>query len=74
MPKSPPKLGFKTSKTQQAELRPDRTGKRLLQCHLPEELSTEMRVLAARKKKTVTALIEEAITDLFTKYQHRPAS
>jgi hypothetical protein len=70
MPKSPPKLSFQKPTTQQAELRPDRVGKRLLQCHLPEELSTEMRVLAARRKTTVTALIEEAITDLFVKYQH----
>jgi hypothetical protein len=29
-----------------------------------------MRVLAARQQTTVTALIEEAITDLFVKYQH----
>ena len=73
MPKSPPKLGFKTPKAQQTEQRPDRAGKRLLQCHLPEELSTEMRVLAARQRTTVTALMAEAITDLFTKYQHQPA-
>ena len=72
MPKSPPKLDFQKPKTQRADPRPDRVGKRLLQCHLPEELSTEMRVLAARQKKTVTALIEEAITDLFAKYQHMP--
>jgi antitoxin-like ribbon-helix-helix protein len=70
MPKSLPKLSFQKPTTQQAEPRPDRVGKRLLQCHLPEELSTEMRVLAARRKTTVTALIEEAITDLFAKYQH----
>jgi hypothetical protein len=31
-----------------------------------------MRVLAARHKTTVTALMEEAITDLFAKYQHTP--
>ena len=73
MPKSSTKLGFKKLKTQQAEQRLDRVGKRLLQCHLPEELSTEMRVLAARQKTTITALIEEAITDLFTKYQHKAA-
>lgn len=73
MPKSPPKLGFQKPKTQQTERRPDRVGKRLLQCHLPDELSTEMRVLAARQKTTVTALIEEAIADLFTKYQHKSA-
>jgi hypothetical protein len=72
MPKSPPKLGFQKPKTAQAERRPDRVGKRLLQCHLPDELSTEMRVLAARQRTTVTALIEEAIADLFTKYQHKP--
>ena len=72
MPKSPPKLSFQKPKAQQAEPRADRVGKRLLQCHLPEELSTEMRVLAARHKTTVTALMEEAITDLFAKYQHTP--
>jgi hypothetical protein len=72
MPKSPPKLDFQKPKTPYADLRPDRVGKRLLQCHLPEALSTEMRVLAARQKTTVTALIEEAITDLFAKYQHTP--
>ena len=72
MPKSPPKLSFQKPKAPQAEPRPDRVGKRLLQCHLPEALSTEMRVLAARQKTTVTALIEEAITDLFAKYQHTP--
>jgi Antitoxin-like ribbon-helix-helix len=72
VPKSPPKLDFQKPKTTQTDLRPDRIGKRLLQCHLPEALSTEMRVLAARQKKTVTALIEEAITDLFAKYQHMP--
>jgi len=72
MPKSPPKLDFQKPKTSHAELRPVRVGKRLLQCHLHEDLSTEMRVLAARQKTTVTALIEEAITDLFAKYQHTP--
>lgn len=71
MPKSPPKLDFQKPKMQQTDQRPDRVGKRLLQCHLPEELSTEMRVLAARQRTTVTALIEEAIADLFTKYQHK---
>jgi len=72
MPQSPPKLSFQKPKTPQAAPRPDRVGKRLLQCHLPEALSTEMRVLAARHKTTVTALMEEAITDLFAKYQHTP--
>jgi hypothetical protein len=73
MPKSPPKLDFQKPKTHQTDQRPDRVGKRLLQCHLPEEISTEMRVLAARQRTTVTALIEEAIADLFTKYQHKLA-
>jgi len=70
------KLDFQKPKARQAEQvarRPDRVGKRLLQCHLPIELSTEMRVLAARQQTTVTALMEEAIADLFTKYQHKPA-
>ncbi len=69
------KLDFQKPKVRQAEQverRPDRVGKRLLQCHLPIELSTEMRVLAARQQTTVTALMEEAIADLFTKYQHKP--
>jgi len=70
MPKSPPKLDFQKPKSAHTDLRPDRVGKRLLQCHLPEALSTEMRVLAARQQTTATALIEEAITDLFAKYQH----
>jgi len=72
MPQSPPKLSFQKPKAPPAAPRPDRVGKRLLQCHLPEALSTEMRVLAARHKTTVTALMEEAITDLFAKYQHTP--
>jgi hypothetical protein len=56
---------------QTAEKRPDRVGKRLLQAHIPELLSTELRVLAARNKTTVTALMEESITDLFTKHGHK---
>ena len=43
MPQSPPKLSFQKPKAPQAAPRSDRVGKRLLQCHLPEELSTEMR-------------------------------
>ena len=58
-----PKLDFQKPKSAHTDLRPDRVGKRLLQCHLPEALSTEMRVLAARQKTTVTALIEEAIAE-----------
>lgn len=56
---------------QTAERRPDRVGKRLLQAHIPELLSTELRVLAARNKTTVTALMEESITDLFAKHGHK---
>jgi hypothetical protein len=64
-----PVLTFqKTEK--KAERRPDREGKRLLQAHIPELLSTELRVLAARNQLTVTRLMEEAITDLFKKYGH----
>ena len=65
-------LSFQTKPPEQpAEKRQDRVGKRLLQAHLPELLSTELRVLAARQKTTVTALIEEAITDLFKKLGHQ---
>jgi len=70
------KLDFqkpKARQAEQAERRPDRVGKRLLQCHLPIELSTEMRVLAARQETSDNDLSDEVIADLLTKYQHKHA-
>lgn len=70
MAKTSKALAFQSKPSPQtAEKRPDRVGKRLLQAHITEALSTELRVLAARNKTTVTALMEEAITDLFNKHK-----
>jgi hypothetical protein len=72
MARSPKALTFQSKPLPQpAEKRPDRVGKRLLQAHIPELLSTELRVLAARNMTTVTALMEESITDLFAKHGHK---
>lgn len=37
--------------------------------YLPPEDHKKLRILAAEKETTITALAEEAIRDLFTKYE-----
>lgn len=68
-----PKLNFNTPAQpppkDQAERRPDRVGKRLLQAHLPETTVIQLKILAAKKGVSVVSLVEEAIVLLFAQYK-----
>ena len=48
--------------------RPDREGKRLISGHFPKSTWTDMRRLALNEDRTMQSLLEEAITDLLSKY------
>lgn len=72
-------LKFETPKQPKATLkeasrragRTDLQGKRLVATRLPQAAYMELRMLAARLDTTQAELIEEALTDLISKYKDR---
>jgi hypothetical protein len=50
-------------------VRPDRQNKKIIAGHFPKSTWTQFRMLCAKEDKTAQELLEEALTDLFTKYQ-----
>ena len=47
---------------------PSRIGTRMLGFHVPEPVQRQFKVLAAEQGKTVHALLQEAVNDVFRKY------
>lgn len=52
-----------------AAARIDREGKKIIAGHFPRSTWAELRRLAVDKDKTAQELLEEALADLFVKYQ-----
>ena len=48
---------------------PSRIGTRMLGFHVPEPVQRQFKVLAAEQGKTVHALLQEAVNDVFRKYE-----
>ena len=48
---------------------PSRMGTRMLGFHVPEPVQRQFKVLAAEQGKTVHALLQEAVNDVFRKYE-----
>ena len=51
---------------------PSRIGTRMLGFHVPEPVQRQFKVLAAEQGKTVHALLQEAVNDVFRKYAKGP--
>ena len=69
-------LQLKSAATPQAarttkfvEVRPDREGTKLIGGHFPVSTWARLRHLAVDQQRTSQQLIEEALTDLFAKYE-----
>lgn len=48
---------------------PSRMGTRMLGFHVPEPVQRQFKVLAAEQGKTVHAMLQEAVNDVFRKYE-----
>lgn len=57
-----------TKPADSATLAPSRIGTKMLGFHVPEPVQRQFKVLAAEQGKTVHALLQEAVNDLFRKY------
>lgn len=51
--------------------RPDREGKRLVAGHFDSDTAEKIKDLARARRTTVQAILEEAVSDLFAKYEHQ---
>lgn len=51
--------------------RPDRAGTKVILGHFPKATWSALRRLALERETTSQALLEEALTDLFAKYNQR---
>lgn len=49
-----------------------RIGTRMLGFHVPEPVQRQFKILAAEQGKTVQALLQEAVNDLFRKHNKEP--
>jgi hypothetical protein len=49
-----------------------RIGTRMLGFHVPEPVQRQFKILAAEQGKTVQALLQEAVNDLFRKHEKEP--
>ena len=49
-----------------------RIGTRMLGFHVPEPVQRQFKILAAEQGKTVQALLQEAVNDLFRKHDKEP--
>lgn len=47
---------------------PSRIGTRMLAFHVPDPVSRQFKVLAAEQGRSVQAMLQEAVNDLFRKY------
>jgi hypothetical protein len=59
---------IQVTQTGQGVQRGSRIGTRMLGFHVPEPVQRQFKVLAAEQGKTVHALLQEAVNDLFRKY------
>jgi hypothetical protein len=65
-PQSLPTVDAEASKTS------SRIGTRMLGFHVPEPVQRQFKILAAEQGKTVQALLQESVNDLFRKYGKEP--
>lgn len=58
--------------TTEASKPASRIGTRMLGFHVPEPVQRQFKILAAEQGKTVQALLQEAVNDLFRKHDKEP--
>ncbi len=71
-PQPAPMPAAETPPLESAPRTPSRIGTRMLGFHVPEPVQRQFKVLAAEQGKTVHALLQEAVNDLFRKYNKGP--